>query len=65
MKRVMRVLVSKWDHVCGGNGLWEEAAYMGTARDSDSQLASKSALNDFTEMCVDSSLLQNCSDRML
>ncbi len=49
MKRVMWARVSTWGHVCRGNGMCAEFGYMGTSGNRDSQLASRSALKDFTD----------------
>ncbi len=41
--------VSMWNHVCRGNGLWDEVGYMDTLGNRDSQLTSRSALNGFID----------------
>ncbi len=43
------VKVFKWINVRRGNGLSEEVSYMGTSGNRDCQLASRSALKDFTD----------------
>ncbi len=39
----------KRGHVCRGIGLWEEVGYMGASGNRDSQLASRSVLENFTD----------------
>ncbi len=46
---VMWVCVSKWGHLCRGNGLWEELGYMSTSENRHIQLTTISIFNDFTE----------------
>ncbi len=45
----MWVRVSKWGHMCRGNGLWEELGYMCTSGNRDCKLASRCASIDFTD----------------
>ncbi len=58
----------KWVNMCRGNGLWEEVDYMGTLGNRDCQLASRSALTEFTEDALTTSagsLFHNVTARML
>ncbi len=49
VKSLIWVCMSKWGHVCRGNGLGQEVGFMGTSGNRDSQLASRNVLNDFND----------------